>query len=314
MNWWNNFVSWLTAVSNQPVVFGAVVLVVAIIVASVLSAWISRGAIRGLLDQRDRELKSAVISSLVDAATEASVWNSLTPQEQVMADRAVGHADIQLRLLPIRGAGIAANWAAHQLADLKRTSATFGYQLEPAVFEFRDRLVEWQNKPARARKIFQGDLDRWKLQNTSSEKSLLAEQDAWVAQQHHDDFTRLESESAASPRPLEAPHDVEHSTPVQINAQRANAGQGYAEQPHAEAPYAEAPYAEQPYAEQPYAGAPNAEPANAEQATRAPTSYAPLGYTPTTPSTETQRLLDDVEALEVRPPEPFTRTAPVSTS
>lgn len=303
MNWWNNFVSWLTAVSNQPVVFGAVVLVVAIIVAGVLSAWISRGAIRGLLDQRDRELKSAVISSLVDAATEASVWNSLTPQEQVMADRAVGHADIQLRLLPIRGAGIAANWAAHQLADLKRTSATFGYQLEPAVFEFRDRLVEWQNKPARARKIFQGDLDRWKLQNTSSEKSLLAEQDAWVAQQHHDDFTRLESESAASPRPLEAPHDVELNTAAQINAQQASAGQGNAQS-----------YAEQPYAEQPYVEAPYAEPANAEQATRAPISYAPLGYTPATPSTETQRLLDDVEALEVRPPEPFTRTGPVSTS
>lgn len=284
MQWWNNFVSWLTAVSNQPVVFGAVVLVVAIIVASVLSAWISRGAVRGLLEQRDRELKSAVIGTLVDAATEASVWNSLTPQEQVMADRAVGHADIQLRLLPIRGAGIAANWAAHQLADLKRTSATFGYQLEPAVFEFRDRLVEWQNKPARARKIFQGDLDRWKLQNTSSEKSLLAEQDAWVAQQHHDDFTRLESESAAAPRPLEpTPYDAEQ------------------------------PYAEQPYAEQPYSEAPHAEPAQAEPVKRAPISYAPLGYTPVTPSTETQRLLDDVQALEVRPSEP-THTAPVSTS
>ena len=279
MQWWNNFVSWLTAVSNQPVVFGAVVLVVAIIVASVLSAWISRGVVRGLLDQRDRELKSAVIGTLVDAATEASVWNSLTPQEQVMADRAVGHADIQLRLMPIRGAGIAANWAAHQLADLKRTSATFGYQLEPAVFEFRDRLVEWQNKPARARKIFQGDLDRWKLQNTSSEKSLLAEQDAWVAQQHHDDFTRLESESAAAPRPLEpTPHDAE---------------------PYLEAPYAEAAQAEQ--AEQ------------VKQVNRAPISYAPLGYTPATPSTETQRLLDDVEALEVRPSDP-THTAPVSTT
>ena len=301
MQWWNNFVSWLTAVSNQPVVFGAVVLVVAIIVASVLSAWISRGAVRGLLDQRDRELKSAVIGTLVDAATEASVWNSLTPQEQVMADRAVGHADIQLRLMPIKGAGIAANWASHQLADLKRTSATFGYQLEPAVFEFRDRLVEWQNKPARARKIFQGDLDRWKLQNTSSEKSLLAEQDAWVAQQHHDDFTRLESESASAPRPLEpTPHDIERSTAAQINAQQASAGQtagqGYAEQAYAEQAYAESPYAEP-----------------AEQVNRAPISYAPLGYTPATPSTETQRLLDDVEALEVRPTDP-THTAPVSTS
>ena len=293
MQWWNNFVSWLMAVSNQPVVFGAVVLVVAIIVASVLSAWISRGAIRGLLDQRDRELKSAVIGTLVDAATEASVWNSLTPQEQVLSDRAVGHADIQLRLLPIRGAGIAANWAAHQLADLKRTSATFGYQLEPAVFEFRDRLVEWQNRPARARRIFQGDLDRWKLQNTTSEKSLIAEQDAWVAQQHHDDFTRLESESSAAPRPLEPTPRIVASNAVPSSAVASSApAQGQAE-----------PYAEQTHAE-PAAG----------QGNRAPASFAPLGYTPATPSTETQRLLDDVEALEVRPPEPSETTAPVTTT
>lgn len=226
MQWWNDFVDWLTATSNQPVIFSVVVLIVAIIVASVLAAWISRSAIKRLLAQHDRELKSAAIGTIVDAATEASVWNSLTPQEQVMNDRAVGMADIQVRLLPVKGSSLAADWAAHQLAELKRTSATFGYQLEPALIEFRDRLIEWQNKPSRARKIFQGDIERWKAQNSSSEKSALADQEAWVAQQHHDQFA-----------------------------------------------------------------------APATQA--APT----LGYVPAAPapSTETQRLLDDVQALEVRP-------------
>jgi hypothetical protein len=227
MQWLNSFVSWLTAASNQTVVYSAVVLIVSIIVASVLAAWISRGSIKRLLAQHDRELKAAVIGALVDAATEASVWNSLTPQEQVMADRAVGQADVQVRLLPIKGSGVAANWAAYQLAELKRTSATFGYQLEPALLEFRDRLIEWQNKPARTRRLFQSDLDRWKVQNTTSEKSLLAEQDAWAAQQHHDQFNE------------------QHAAPVP----------------------------------------------------------APLNYatSPASPSTETQRLLDDVQALEVRP-------------
>lgn len=239
MDWWNSFVAWLTDVSTEPVVFSAVVFVVAIVIASVLAAWISRGAIRRVLDQRDHEIKAAAIAALVDAATEASVWNSLTPQEQVMSDRAVGQADIQVRLLPIKGSGIAANWAAHQLGELKRTSATFGYQLEPALIEFRDRLIDWQGKPARARKIFQGDLDRWKLQNSPSEATLLAEQDAWVAQQHHDQFSSVE------PAPLSVGYE-----PV--------------------APLADAP--------------------------------APLSYSSDpTPSTETQRLLDDVEALEVRP-------------
>jgi hypothetical protein len=245
MQWWNSFVNWLTDAGALPIVFGAVVLVISLIVGCVLAAWVSRGAIRALLNQRDREVKASAIGALIDAATEASVWNSLTPQEQVMADRAVGQADIQVRLLPIRGAGTAANWAAHQLAEFKRTSATFGYQLEPAVHEFRDRLIEWQNKPARARRIFQTDLERWGTQGAAPESGLLAQQDAWVAQQHHDQFTTTEL------HPVPAP-------PAPAFASRA---------------------------------------ATAD---------------PASPSTETQRLLDDVQALEVRPAASDNHTAPLS--
>ncbi|SEN68171.1 MULTISPECIES: hypothetical protein [Cryobacterium] len=252
MEWWNSFVAWFAAESTRPLVFTAVVFVGAIVIASVLAALISRGAVRRILTQRDREIKVAAIAALVDAATEASVWNSLTPQEQVMSDRAVGQADIQVRLLPIRGSGIAANWANHELYELKRTSATFGYQLEPALVEFRDRLVEWQNKPARARKIFQGDLDRWKAQNSSTEKSLLAEQDAWVAQQHHDQYTASDS----APVPVRAAP----ITPAAVNR-----------------------------------GVASASPVSSDA------------------STETQRLLDDVNKLEVRSTDPLTRSSAAPT-
>ena len=230
MQWWNNFVDWLTAASTLPVFYVAIIFVVAIVVASVLSAWIAGGALRRLIGQRDREQRAAAIGALVDAATEASVWNSLTPQEQVMADRAVGQADIQVRLLPVKGSSIAANWAAHQLMEFKRTSATFGYQLEPAVLEFRDRLLDWQLKPSRARKIFQADLDRWKMQSAVPESRVVADQDLWVAKQHHEQF----------------------ATPLASGA-------------------------------------------------------APVPFTrdPASPSTETQRLLDDVQALEVRPAAPI---------
>jgi hypothetical protein len=170
------------------VLFSAAVIFVAIIVAALLSAWIAKGALKGLLGRSDREQKASAIAALVDAATEASVWNSLTPQEQVMSDRAVGQADILVRLLPIRGAGAAANWASHQLAEMKRNSATFGYQLDPAIAEFRDRLIEWQNSPSRARKIFQNDLERWRFETASPEQKLVAEQDSWVANQHHEQY------------------------------------------------------------------------------------------------------------------------------
>jgi len=264
MEWWNSFVAWLAAVSTEPVIFSAVVFVVAIVVASVLAAWISRGAMRRVLDQRDNEIKAAAIAALVDAATEASVWNSLTPQEQVMSDRAVGQADIQVRLLPIKGAAIAANWAAHQLGELKRTSATFGYQLEPALVEFRDRLVDWRNKPARARRIFQGDLERWKLQNSPSESGLIAEQDAWVAQQHHDQYEDHDQYGGQESAPIGVGYEAITAAPLNVT----------------------------------------------------PAGRTPVGYTPDTASlsTETQRLLDDVDALEVDHSDPLTRTGSGPTS
>src|SRR5829696_2683674 len=188
MQWWNDLVSWLTSSEARPALLTAGVLFVAVLVSGVLAALIARGAIRHVVAQRDRDAKNSAIAALVDAATEASVWNSLTPQEQVLADRAVGQADILVRLLPIRGSDVAANWAAHQLHELKRASATFGYQLDPAVVEFRDRLLEWQRRPSRTRRQFQNDLDRWRTQRPEPEQVAVEAQDAWVAEQHHDRY------------------------------------------------------------------------------------------------------------------------------
>jgi hypothetical protein len=169
--------------------------------------------LKGLLSRSDREQKASAIAALVDAATEASVWNSLTPQEQVMSDRAVGQADILVRLLPIKGSGAAANWASHQLAEMKRNSATFGYQLDPAIAEFRDRLIEWQNSPSRARRIFQNDLERWRFETTSPEQKLVAEQDSWVAHQHHEQYA-----SASTVPNNTVPNDTVSNNTVSNNA------------------------------------------------------------------------------------------------
>jgi hypothetical protein len=116
----------------------------------------------------------------------------------VLSDRSVGQADILVRLLPLKGAGIAADWAAHQLAELKRNSATYGYSLEPAIIEFRDRLVEWQNKPRRARRLFLDDLERWRFERTTSDSAAYADQDTWVARQHHERHASSTSASSES--------------------------------------------------------------------------------------------------------------------
>lgn len=229
MQWLNDFTDWFTSAAARPVIFAAVVLAIAIIVSGLLAAWIARGTVRSLLGSAERDRKAAAIATLVDAATEASVWNSLTPQEQVLSDRAVGQAETHVRLLPIRGAGIAADWAAHQLAAIKRSSATFGYQLEPAIAEFRERLIEWQNKPGRARRLFEADLERWRYENTDDERTQIAQQDAWVAKQHHEQHSqnRENREAAPAERPTTA------SGPIRVGAtdvdrETVAVNQGYA--------------------------------------------------------------------------------------
>jgi hypothetical protein len=207
MQLWNDFVSWISNSHNEPVVFATAILLIGIIVSGLLAAWIARGTVRGMLERSERQQKAAAITALVDAATEASVWNSLTPGEQILSDRAVGQADIQVRLLPVKGAVIAANWASHQLADMKRNSATFGYQLDPVVAEFRDRLVEWQNKPSSAKRIFSGDLERWSFESRTPTGEIEAQQDKWVAQQHHERHTAATAPAApaSAPAPATAP-------------------------------------------------------------------------------------------------------------
>ncbi|WKK71398.1 hypothetical protein Q0F99_18680 [Rathayibacter oskolensis] len=67
---------------------------------------------------------------------------------------------------------MAANWAAHELAELKHTSSTGGYQTQASIGEFRDRLVQWRDKPNRARKAFLTDLERWRFSETSRPETL----------------------------------------------------------------------------------------------------------------------------------------------
>jgi hypothetical protein len=193
MEWWNEFVAWLTAPDTRPVLFMAAVVAVAILVSALLAAAVTKAAVRRLVNQRDRDLKASAIAALVDASTEAASWNSLSPQEQLLADRAAAQADIQLRLLPIKGSAVAANWAAHQLAEMKRDSATFGFELAAVRSEFRDRLLEWQARPSRMRRVFESDLERWKFEVTSSEKTLVAEQDAWAAREQRERFTSTDA-------------------------------------------------------------------------------------------------------------------------
>jgi hypothetical protein len=195
MQWINSIHDFVVAPENRATIITTGFLFLALVFGLLVGGLISNSASKRHLRANENQAKANVIAALVDAATEASVWNALTPQEQVLSDRAVGQIDVRVRLLPTRGSNVAADWAAHQLAEMKRNSATFGYQLDPAVNEFRDRLLLWQRNPAKANKIFASDLDRWAFATSTPEATVAVAQDAWVAQQH------AEASAPAAPQP-----------------------------------------------------------------------------------------------------------------
>ncbi|MBO0984319.1 hypothetical protein [Rathayibacter sp. SD072] len=167
MQWWNEFVNWIQTTDGHRSVFLAAIILLAVVIGVVITAAVFRASIARLIRQQEHERKNAVIATLIDAAVDASAWNVLSQSERILSDRASAQAETHLRLLPIKGSGVAANWAAHELADLKHSSATGGYQTQASVGEFRDRLVLWRDKPGRARKAFLADLERWRFSETS---------------------------------------------------------------------------------------------------------------------------------------------------
>jgi hypothetical protein len=182
MQWWNDLVDWIRTDDGQGVVFSAVVLFVAIVVAGVLAALIGRGATRRLVRQRDHETRASAVAALVTVGKAASTWHSLTASAKEHSETLAASADIQVRLLPISGASLAADWAEHQLADMRANSVNYSFQADQTMDEYRDRLVRWLHKPTKAKKLFADDLDRWRYDNTQPDPVAL-DQQRWAEEQ-----------------------------------------------------------------------------------------------------------------------------------
>ena len=167
MAWWNDFVTWFNSASGQRVFLSAILPFLAIIVAGIVAAAIGRASSRRVLEHQDRELKGAAIMALIVVGRKASIWSSLGADEKQHIDSLMSEADIRVRLLPVSEASNAADWAAHQLSDMKKNSASFSFQAEQTFVDYRDRLLDWQNKPGRAKKLFVSDLQQWRYEDES---------------------------------------------------------------------------------------------------------------------------------------------------
>jgi hypothetical protein len=183
MQWWTDFLNWLNSDAGWRIVSTAIIPFVAIVVAGTVAAAIGRASARKVIELSEREVRASAVTALISAARKAAVWNTLPAPEQQHIDHLIGDAEIRLRLLPIAGTALAADWARHEIAGMKRNAISFSFQAEQSLLVFRDRLIEWQARPSRAKKLFKNDLDSWAYDSSTSEQELVHQQQKWAAQQ-----------------------------------------------------------------------------------------------------------------------------------
>ncbi|MBF0672901.1 MAG: hypothetical protein IR160_09985 [Salinibacterium sp.] len=183
MQWWNDLVDWLNSDDGWRVISTAVIPFLAIVVAGVVAALIGRGSARRAIAHAEQERRIATVAALISGARRAARWNALSHPEQQHAEHLLHDADTRLRLLPLNGSGMVADWAAHEIEEMKRNSVSFSFQAEQSLIEFRNRLVEWQMRPGRAKKLFKADLDTWAYEAGQADQDLVRQQKEWARKQ-----------------------------------------------------------------------------------------------------------------------------------
>lgn len=233
MQWFNDISDWIHSTAGHAIITTALIPFLAIVVAGIIGAGIGHGATRRLVAQRDYETRSAAVAALVAAGQGAATWHGQDPLSKEHAQRLASHADVNVRLLPISGASFAADWASHQLREMRTNSVSYSYQAEQTLDEYRDRLVEWLHKPGKAKKLFIADLDRWRYAETAVDPVLL-EQQRWAEQQYsqvtHENVDHQPDVQLTRPMPLLAPErDAERTDVQRTDVQRTDAEQADAE-------------------------------------------------------------------------------------
>lgn len=190
MNWGNDLLQWLASDDGWRVLSGAIIPAAAIVIAGTIAALMGRASTKRLITLHQRDALAAAIGAFLLAGRRAASWNSLGDVDRAQLDHLIAEAETRIRLLPIAGAGLAATWAAHELAAMKRDSAGFQFQAQQTLGEYRDRLVAWSEKPRTAKKLLGADLERWRFEvgeaaatATATEPSTTSDEpvQTWVA-------------------------------------------------------------------------------------------------------------------------------------
>lgn len=140
---WQDLLAWFQSPGGARVLQTAIIPALVILVAALVSGLIARLAVRAMIRRSGRIEAASAVGALVAAARIVAAPNDDD------ASRLRAEADVRTRLLPLPGAGLAADWAAGRIDALQQQPAGSG-----GLDELRDRLVAWVERPSRARRLF----------------------------------------------------------------------------------------------------------------------------------------------------------------
>ena len=180
---WNDLVSWVRSDEGWAIITGTILPFLAILAAGIIAALIARGAVKRLMKRQSEESKAAAIAALLAVARRATVWTSLSAAEKDHVDYQITESVVRLRLQPVPGADLAAEWSLLRIASIKRHSATLIAQAEGELRDLENGLIEWHRKPGRAKKLFGSELGWLRLDDAELDHDLLARQKQWMAEQ-----------------------------------------------------------------------------------------------------------------------------------
>ena len=204
MTWGNDVVQWWASDEGWRVLTGAIIPGLAIMVAGVIAALIARGSTKRLLKHHDRDALTSAVGAFVLAGRTAAAWHDHSDTERRHVDELISEAETRLRLLPIPGAALAANWATHQLESMKGHSSGFRFQAQQTLGDYRDALIAWSQKPRAAKKLFGADLERWRYE-TDETAEPPAEAPSVPASAYASASASSSAEAAPEPSPLTTP-------------------------------------------------------------------------------------------------------------
>lgn len=205
LQWWNDLVSWFNSDEGWTIVTGALVPFLAIIVGGIIVGMIARSSLRRLISQQDRQAKAAAVAALISSGRRAATWSTLSAAEKEHVDHQTSEAEVRVRLLPLKGADVAADWASHKLVTMKKNSVNYSFQAEQDLAELQQGLLDWQARPGRAKKLFAQDLASWKYETGEAEDELVVKQQEWASRQAAEQAATTKTATPTTPASAATP-------------------------------------------------------------------------------------------------------------